>query len=428
VFRVTNVGKGTVLAQIIQAVEDAQARRAPIQSVADRVVGYFVPAVLLIALLTFLGWMYHGAPIARSVMNAVSVMVIACPCALGLATPLAILIGTSNAAARGVLIKGGDVIEKAASVDFAVMDKTGTLTEGKPVLTEARGIGISDEEALRIALSLEQRSEHSLARAVVEAGRGLEPYEVTDFSAVPGRGIRGAIDGKEVLIGSREFLTGANIAVDLDAAMAADLRRKIHESEKSGATIAFLYHDGDLRGVFLISDRTRQEAAETVTMLKTSGLDVVMVTGDNINTAEAVANKIGIEMVKAQVSPMEKAAEIKRLEREGRRVLMVGDGINDAPALVAATVGVAMVRATDIALESADIVIMRPDLRLVAEAVTLAQKTFSIIRQNIFWAFFYNIVVIPLALFGILHPIMAAGTMAISSLSVVGNSLRARLR
>jgi Cu2+-exporting ATPase len=428
VFRVTNVGKGTVLAQIIQAVEDAQARRAPIQSVADRVVGYFVPAVLLIALLTFLGWMYHGAPIARSVMNAVSVMVIACPCALGLATPLAILIGTSNAAARGILIKGGDVIEKAASVDFAVMDKTGTLTEGKPVLTEACGIGISDEEALRIALSLEQRSEHSLARAVVEAGRGLEPYEVADFSAVPGRGIRGVIDGKEVHIGSREFLTDADITVDLDTAMTAGLRRRFHEFEKSGATIAYLYHDGDLRGVFSISDRTRPEAAETVTMLKTRGLDVAMVTGDNMNTAEAVANKIGIELVKAQVSPLEKASEIKRLEREGRRVLMVGDGINDAPALVAATVGVAMVRATDIALESADIVIMRPDLRLVADAVTLVQKTFSIIRQNIFWAFFYNIVVIPLALFGILHPIIAAGSMAISSLSVVGNSLRARLR
>jgi heavy metal translocating P-type ATPase len=361
-------------------------------------------------------------------MNAVSVMVIACPCALGLATPLAILIGTSNAAARGILIKGGDVIEKAASVDFAVMDKTGTLTEGKPVLTEACGIGISDEEALRIALSLEQRSEHSLARAVVEAGRGLEPYEVADFSAVPGRGIRGVIDGKEVHIGSREFLTDADITVDLDTAMTAGLRRRFHEFEKSGATIAYLYHDGDLRGVFSISDRTRPEAAETVTMLKTRGLDVAMVTGDNMNTAEAVANKIGIELVKAQVSPLEKASEIKRLEREGRRVLMVGDGINDAPALVAATVGVAMVRATDIALESADIVIMRPDLRLVADAVTLVQKTFSIIRQNIFWAFFYNIVVIPLALFGILHPIIAAGSMAISSLSVVGNSLRARLR
>ena len=389
---------------------------------------FLCPAVLIIAVITFLGWMYHGAPVARSMMNAVSVMVIACPCALGLATPLAILIGTSNAAAQGILIKGGDVIEKAASVDFVVLDKTGTITEGKPVLSEAHGIGISDEQALRLALSLEQRSEHSLARAIVESGRGLEPYEVTDFSALPGRGIRGMIAGKEVLIGSREFIQSEHIALDLDAAMDADQRRKIIESEKSGATITFLYHDGDLRGVFAISDRMRQEAAEAVTRLRTGGLSVAMVTGDNLSTAEAVAKKTGIEMVKAQVSPMEKAVEIQRLEHDGKHVLMAGDGINDAPALVAATIGVAMGRATDIALESADIVIMRSDLRLVADAVTLAKKTFSIIRQNIFWAFFYNIVVIPIAIFGILHPIVAAGAMAFSSLSVVGNSLRARLR
>jgi Cu2+-exporting ATPase len=428
VFRVTKTGKETVLSQIVQSVEDAQARRAPIQSVADRVVGYFVPAVLLIAVLTFLGWMYHGAPIARSLMNAVSVLVIACPCALGLATPLAILIGTSNAAARGILIKGGDVIEKAASVDFVVLDKTGTITEGKPILSEAHGIGISDEQALRLAVSLEQRSEHSLARAIVESGRGLEPYEVTHFSAVPGRGIRGMVAGKKALIGSRQFIKSENIALDLDAAIAADQRRKIIESEKAGSTITFLYHDGDLRGVFEISDRMRQEAAEAVALLRQGELGVAMVTGDNLNTAEAVAKKTGIELVKAQVSPVEKAVEIERLEREGRHVLMAGDGINDAPALVAATIGVAMGRATDIALESADIVIMRSDLRLVADAVTLAKKTFSIIRQNIFWAFFYNIVVIPLAIFGVLHPIVAAGAMAISSLSVVGNSLRARLR
>jgi Cu2+-exporting ATPase len=428
VFKVTKSGKGTVLAQIIQAVEDAQARRAPIQSVADRAVGYFVPAVLLIALLTFLGWTYQGAPIARSLMNAVSVMVIACPCALGLATPLAILIGTSNAAAQGILIKGGDVIEKAASVDFAVLDKTGTITEGKPVLTAAHGIGISDEEALRLALSLERRSEHALARAIVDAARDLAPYEVTNFSAVPGRGIRGEIAGKQNSIGSREFIASEHISLDPNAAIDDDLREKITSSEKAGATVTFLYRNGDLRGIFVIADRIRQEAAAAVTMLRTRGLGVAMVTGDNMNTAEAVAKETGIETVKAQVSPVEKAAEIQRMEREGRRVLMAGDGINDAPALVAATVGVAMVRATDIALASADIVIMRPDLRLVSDAVTLAQKTFSIIRQNIFWAFFYNMVVIPLAIFGILHPIVAAGTMAFSSLSVVGNSLRARLR
>jgi Cu2+-exporting ATPase len=428
VFRVTKTGKDTVLAQIIQAVEDAQARRAPIQAVADRVVGYFVPAVLLIALLTFLGWLYHGAPASRAVMNAVSVMVIACPCALGLATPLAILIGTSNGASRGILIKGGDVIEKAASIDFAVLDKTGTITEGKPVLGEATGVGIPFSEALRLALSLERRSEHSLGRAIVEAARGLDPHEVAEFSVVPGRGVRGMIHGKPAFIGSREFIESNGIYGNIDAALDKDQRSDLIEAEKTGSTIIFLCYDRKVRGVFVVSDKVRNEAAEAVGMLKNAGLGVAMVTGDNLKTAEAVAKKTGIESVKAQVSPMEKAGEIRRMKNEGRHVLMAGDGINDAPALVQATVGVAMGRATDIALESADIVIMRSDLRLVADAVALAKKTFRVIRQNIFWAFFYNIIVIPLAILGILHPIMAAGSMAFSSLSVVGNSLRAKMR
>ena len=428
VFRVTKTGKGTVLAQIIQAVEDAQARRAPIQSVADRVVGYFVPAVLLIALLTFLGWMYQGAPIARAMMNAVSVMVIACPCALGLATPLAILIGTSHGASRGILIKGGDVIEKAAKVDFVVLDKTGTITEGKPVLSQCFAIGMPDSEVLSLARSLEQRSEHSAGRAVVEAARGSEPYDVSEFSAVPGKGVRGLIHGRPALIGSREFIESEGSNERVDALLDKDQVAMISETERSGATVIYLSYDGRIRGVFAVSDRVRKEAAEAVGMLKKAGLGVAMITGDTLNTAEAVARRTGIELVKAQVSPVMKAGEIQRMKNEGMHVLMAGDGINDAPALVQATVGVAMGRATDITLESADVVIMRPDLRLVADAVMLMKKTFSIIRQNIFWAFFYNIVVIPLAIFGILHPIVAAGAMAFSSLSVVGNSLRARLR
>jgi len=428
VFRVTKTGKETVLAQIIQAVADAQTRRAPIQSVADRVIGFFVPAVLLISLLTFLGWLYHGAPTSRAVMNAVSVMVIACPCALGLATPLAILIGTSNGATRGILIKGGDVIEKAATVDFAVLDKTGTITEGKPVLSDAIGVGIPVSEALRLALSLERRSEHSLGKAIVEAARGLDPYEVAAFSAVPGRGVRGMIHGKPALIGSRGFIVSEGINGTIDAGLDGKHTLELMESEKSGSTVIFLCHDGSLRGVFVVSDKVRKEAAEAVDMLKTAGLSVAMVTGDNLNTAEAVAKKTRIESVKAPVSPLEKAGEIRRLEKEGRHVLMAGDGVNDAPALVEATVGIAVGRATDIALESADIVIMRSDLRLVADAIMLTKKTFRVIRQNIFWAFFYNSVAIPLAILGILHPIMAAGSMAFSSLSVVGNSLRARIR
>ena len=428
IFRVTKTGKDTVLAQIIQAVADAQARRAPIQSAADQVIGYFVPVVLLIALLTFTGWLFLGSPAPRAVMNAVSVMVIACPCALGLATPLAILIGTSNGAARGILIKGGDVIEKASSVDFAVLDKTGTVTEGKPVLSEAFGVGIPVSEALRFAFSLELRSEHSLGKAVVEAAQGLDPYEVTEFSAVPGRGIRGTINGKTALIGSRVFLGSQGINVAMDAALTEEHGIDPMEREKSGSTVIFLSYDGLVRGVFVVSDQVRKEAAEAVGKLKAAGLGVAMVTGDNVNVAEAVAKRTGIEFVKAQASPMEKVAEISRLEKEGRHVLMAGDGINDSPALVEATVGIAVGRATDIALESADIVVMRSDLRLVADSMTLTKKTFRIIRQNIFWAFFYNSVAIPLAILGMLHPIMAAGAMAFSSLSVVGNSMRARLR
>jgi len=427
VIRVTKTGKETALARIIQAVEDAQTRRAPIQAVADRVVGFFVPAILMIALMTLLGWLYHGAPASRAVMNAVSVLVIACPCALGLATPLAILIGTSHGASRGILIKGGDVIEKAAAVDFVVLDKTGTITEGKPVLSAAFGIGMPDSEAFRIAMSLERLSEHSLGKAIIEAGKGMESFEVGAFSVVPGKGARGMVNGKQTFIGSREFIEIHNMNLSVDDVLEQTLRQKLDESEQNGSSCVYLCYDGKVCGVFIISDKVRSEAAEAVGMLKRAGLGVAMVTGDNWNTAEAVARDTGIKDVKARVSPVEKAGEIQRREDGGHHVLMAGDGINDAPALVRATVGVAMGRATDIALESADIVVMRSDLRLVADAHALAKKTFSIIQQNIFWAFFYNLVFIPMAISGVLHPVMAAGAMACSSLSVVGNSLRARL-
>lgn len=428
VFRASKTGRDTVLAQIIRAVEDAQARRAPIQSFADHVVGYFVPAIMVIAIITFAGWLSHGASASRAVMNAVSVMVIACPCALGLATPLAILISTSHGASRGILMKGGDVIQKTASVDFAVLDKTGTVTEGKPALTGAFGVGMPLDEALGLAASLERKSEHSLGRAIAGAARDAVLHEVLDFSAVPGKGVRGTIRGKSAFIGSREYIEAEGLGRPLAPSLDADQRAELSRSEQSGATVVFLSYDGQLCGVFVISDTVREEAAEAVGMLKKAGIGVSLVTGDNPATAGAVAAALGISSVKAQVSPLRKAEEIERLEKEGRRVLMAGDGVNDAPALVRATVGVAMGRATDIALESADIVVMRPDLRLIPSAVALAKKTFRIIRQNIFWAFFYNIVVIPLAVMGVLHPIVAAGAMAFSSLTVVGNSLRARLR
>lgn len=427
IFRVTGTGKDTVLARIIQAVEDAQARRAPIQAVADRVVGLFVPAVLLIACATFAGWMYAGAPVSRSIMSAVSVMVIACPCALGLATPLAILISTSYGASRGILIKGGDTIQKASSIDYVVLDKTGTMTEGNPVLAANFGIGMNDRDALILAASMERMSEHSLGRAIVEASAGAALLEVSDFTALPGQGVAGTLNGKKTCIGSRKFIEKEVLHDPANSFLDDAAAEKVRLLEETGSTIVYLCHGGRLSGAFAIADRVRNEAAEAVSMLRQAGLGVAMITGDDRRTAEAVAHATGIETVHAQTSPIEKADKIRLLEESGKHVLMVGDGINDAPALVQATVGAAMGRATDIALESADLVLMRPDLRLAAVAVALVKKTYRIIQQNIFWAFFYNIVMIPLAVAGVLHPIVAAAAMAFSSLTVVGNSLRARL-
>lgn len=420
IFQVRKTAGDTVLSQIIKTVEEAQARRAPVQTTADRVVGIFVPAILLLSLATWMYWIFHGSFTTDAVMNAVSVLVIACPCALGLATPLAILAGTTKGASKGILIKGGDVIEKSRNIGIIVLDKTGTLTEGRPVLRSFKGTGMPDMEALRLASSLERLSEHSIGKALVNASKGLELNDATGFKAYPGRGIKGAISGKPALIGNREFME----AYGIDVAADRNLLSEIESSELSGATVVYLSYEGKLAGIFSVSDTVRKEAVDVVNMLKHKRLDVAMITGDNIKTAAAVAKEAGIDAVKAQMSPVEKAEEIKRMQESGRRVIMVGDGINDAPALVQADVGIAMGRATDIALESSDIVLMRNDLNLLPYAVNISKKTFSVIRQNIFWAFFYNAVAIPLAVAGILHPIVAAGAMALSSLSVVGNSLR----
>jgi len=428
IFQVARTGTETVLAQIIRSVEDAQSRRAPVQAVADRVVGYFVPAVLVIAVMTLLGWLALGASTAAAVMHAVSVLVIACPCALGLATPLAILIGTSHGASIGILIKGGDVIQQAAVIDMVVLDKTGTITEGKPAVNAFSGVGISDNEALRIAASIERLSEHSLGKAIVEAGKGMELLNVDAFTAVPGKGVRGAIAGQPLCAGSREFILTEEGCMVPEEQMPPGMKDLMIRLERTGSTIIYLCRGGKLIGMISVADKVRPEAAEAVAMLKKAGIGVSLVTGDMPATAMAVAVEVGINEVKAQASPVQKAEEMVRLKAGRRGVLMVGDGINDAPALVEATVGAAMGRATDIALESADIVILRPDLRLVPRSLALAKKTFQIIRQNLFWAFFYNIIVLPLAIAGLLHPIVAAGAMAFSSLSVVGNSLRARVR
>jgi P-type Cu2+ transporter len=424
VYEVTRIGSNTVLARIIKAVEDAQTRRAPVQALADRVVSVFVPVVLCLGVLTAGYWILRGSPVPIAVMNAVSVLVIACPCALGLATPLAILIGTTYGASRGILMKGGDVIERAKNINTVVFDKTGTITEGKPSLVAFRGIGRTDSEALSIAASLERFSEHSIGKAITAAEGSYSYEEVTEFSALPGKGIRGLIGGKETLLGSKEFIEGEGIQRSMDNGAVAFAP----SWEASGATVVYLAYGGEVAGIFAISDQPRSEAVDAMKILRRRGFSIVMITGDAIATAEAVAKSVGIETVQAKQSPVQKAEKIRKMRSAGKRCAMIGDGINDAPALVEAEVGIAMGRATDIALESADMVLMRSDLRLVPQALSLAKKTFSIIRQNLFWAFFYNAVAIPLAIAGVLHPMMAAGAMALSSLSVVGNSLRARVR
>ncbi|MBI5675979.1 MAG: heavy metal translocating P-type ATPase [Nitrospirae bacterium] len=422
VFEVKRRGEDTVLSHIIKTVEDAQARRAPVQALADRVVGYFVPAVLTLSFITAVFWLFSGSALTVAVMNAVSVLVIACPCALGLATPLAILTGTTRGASKGIFIKGGDVIERAKDIDTVVLDKTGTITEGKPELAAFKGLGISDNETLCLASSLELLSEHSIGKAIVAGSAGMQAYIVSDFAAYPGRGVKGYINGKPALIGNKNFIESEGV----DDMLSEELTSWVHAEEDSGRTAVYLSYDGKIAGIFIISDTIRGEARETVKEIEKTGSSVLMITGDDNKAALSVAKEAGIseDNVAAQKSPSEKAEEITVMQGKGRHVMMVGDGINDAPALVQADIGVAMGRATDIALESSDIVLMRNDLRMIPETLRLSKATYNVIRQNLFWALIYNLIAVPLAIMGMLHPIVAAIAMSLSSLSVVGNSMR----
>jgi Cu2+-exporting ATPase len=424
VFEVTRVGKETVLAGIIRAVEEAQDQKPRIQAVADRVVGWFVPVVLVLAAATVCGWLWHGAPLDRALMRGVAVVVIACPCALGLATPLAVLLATGLCSARGILVKGGDVLERLARVNEVVLDKTGTLTRGRPALREVASLdeGLSRDEALRLAAAVERRSEHHVGRALVEAARALpdrpEP-EVEGFEAVPGKGVRARAGGAAVLLGNRSLLEEAGVL--LGEAQAEAARR-----EAAGDTVVLLASGGRVRALFAVSDQVRPEAPAAVAALRALGLSLSVVSGDNAATTRAVADALGIERAAAETSPTGKRERVAALQAGGRRVLAVGDGINDAPVLSQADVGLAMGRGTDITMESADAVLVRDDLRLVPEVVALSRLAYRVIRQNVFWAFFYNAAAIPLAMAGLLHPIVAAAAMAASSLFVVGNSLRIR--
>ena len=424
VLEVTRTGAATVLSGIIRAVEEAQASRPRIQAVADRLVGVFVPAILVLAVAATAGHLLRGAPAPQALMIGVSVLVIACPCALGLATPLAVLLATGVATGRGLLVKGGDVFERAAGADEVLLDKTGTVTRGRPELREVLPLpGQDADEALRMAAAVERRSEHSLGRAIVEAARALpgEPVpEATDFRAVPGRGVEGRVAGEVVRVGSRPFVIEAGAEIPEEAEREARLR------EGRGDTVAFLARGGRLVASLVVADALRPEAREVVADLAALGLRVTLLSGDNRRTTEAVAAGLGIAVAIAEVSPVEKRERVAALQAAGRRVLVAGDGVNDAPALTQADVGVAMSRGTDVTMESAEAVLVRDDLRLLPELVRLSRKTYRVIRENLFWALIYNLVAVPLAVVGLLHPIVAAGAMAASSTFVVLNSLRIR--
>ncbi|NOY53242.1 MAG: heavy metal translocating P-type ATPase [Deltaproteobacteria bacterium] len=415
-FSVLRRGERTLLGQIIGIVEGAQLRRAPVQRMADRVVGIFVPAVFSLSIFTCMFRLFMGTPLSVALMNGISVLVVACPCALGLATPLALLMGTMTASGKGILIKGGDVLERLQKVDTVLFDKTGTLTAGRPSLGHVEGYGRNPEDVIRIARLLESSSEHSLARAF--HGEKHSPVAVRHFRAFPGMGVAGEVEGIFFLLGSRSFLEGEGVLFN------GTWSTKVMEEVEAGATVIYLGEEGKVKGAVSIHDPLREESKSVVQTLLRAGFDLEMVTGDEAGTAQAVAAGAGIEKVRACLSPVDKAERIRWLQSKGQKVAMVGDGINDAPALATADVGIAMGDGTDIALDTADLILMRSDLTLLPEAFRLAKKTLAVIRQNLFWAFFYNLAALPVAVAGLLHPILSALAMVVSSLCVAGNSLR----
>lgn len=420
-IRATRVGKETALAQIIKVVEEAQSKKADIQRIADKVSGIFVPAVVLIALATFLVWYFVLSPgqLRDALIPAISILVIACPCALGLATPTSIMAGSGRAAERGVLFKSGEHLEKTQRVNTIVLDKTGTVTKGEPELTDVIVFTLDEQEFLQWVGSAEKRSEHPLARAI-QAGiekKGITIRDPEHFEAVPGKGVRAVVEGREVLVGTRKWLKQAGVPFEADL---ADIKRL----ESEGKTVMLAAIDGQLAGMIAVADTVKETSVQAIQRMKRLGLTVIMLTGDNRRTAEAIAREVGIEQVWAEVLPEEKGERIRDLKRQGHRVAMVGDGINDAPALAMADIGMAMGTGTDIAVETADVTLMRGDLNSVVDSILLSRKTMRNIKQNLFFAFFYNILAIPVAAAGLLAPWMAGAAMAFSSVSVVLNALR----
>jgi len=426
-FKATKVGTDTALAQIIKLVEDAQGSKAPIAQLADIVSGYFVPVAFAIAVLSAIAWLMSGQSITFSLTIFISVLVIACPCALGLATPTAIMVGTGKGAENGVLIKSGIALETAYKINAIVFDKTGTITEGKPVVTDIVQLGsYSKEYLLQIAASAEKGSEHPLGDAIVKdaVSKNLEMIAIDKFEAIPGRGIKVNIDGQNILLGNRKLMIENNV----------NLKESEVESDRlaeEGKTPMFIALNEVLEGLIAVADIVKPNSAKAIKVLTSMGIEVAMITGDNKKTAAAIAKQVGIRTVLAEVLPQDKSSEVKKLQESGKVVAMVGDGINDAPALAQADIGIAIGSGTDVAMESADIVLMRSDLMDVPTALKLSKKTIINIKENLFWAFAYNVLGIPVAagllyVFGgpVLNPIFAAAAMSLSSVSVLSNALR----
>jgi P-type Cu+ transporter len=417
-FKATKVGKDTALAQIIKLVEEAQGSKAPIQKLADKISGVFVPIVIGIAIVTFL-ITYFLVGFTPALISAVAVLVIACPCALGLATPTAVMVGTGKGAESGVLIKGAEHLESAHRVTTVVLDKTGTITKGEPEVTDIITTqNFQEDDLLRLAGSAERGSEHPLGEAIVNGAKekGFTLSDPTEFNAIPGHGIEVKVDDKKIHIGNKKLMQKQNIVFE-------SLINQMEEIEGQGKTAMLMAVEGELAGVIAVADTVKETSAEAISQLKEMGIEVVMITGDNRRTAEAIAKQVGVDRVLAEVLPEDKSAEVEKLKQEGNVVAMVGDGINDAPALAAADIGIAIGTGTDVAIEAADVTLMQGDLMGIVDTIRLSKATMRKIRQNLFWAFGYNTVLIPVAAIGLLNPVLAGAAMAFSSVSVVTNTL-----